>query len=333
MTPHITPYIRKFLFLVIFAFCKNVYSDSLAGDLVSASENGDNKKIVELLNNGSDVNGRYFSSTALNTAIIKGRVDTVLLLLKMGADPNLPDATSTPLIKAVSSFESASIVSLLLKNGADPNLQFGNAKDRDGPLGFLTKQINSNEADQVKSLQLLLQAGANVDASATDGGTPLHNVILLNRVDLAKALLEAGANPNLIQHASIPDFSTGESPLQTAIVSYGTSKDTSMAKLLLKFGANANFRNDREFEQNRHQDESASWNGLTPLFIATQLGYTPLMPLLLESGADACLSRSDGASLSEIAAMGKNKHMTTFLANYFKKHPCQKKSIDAPLKK
>ena len=298
-------------------------ADSIEAQLVGAAEHGQLAEVKKLLSNGANVNGKYYSSTALNSAIIKKNADLVALLLKQGADPNLADATSTPLIKAVTYFGNPNIVDLLLKNGADPNLAFGNEKEKEGPLGYLSKTVRSSESDQIEDLNLLVHAGARVDATSADGRTPLHNAILLNKVDLVRALLKFGANPNQIMQADIPDFSTGETPLQTAVANYGNSRDISIVKLLLDFGANPNYHNNRLFQEDIHASQYDSWNGVTPLIIAAQMGYNPIVSFLLSRGADPCINRTDGISPREAAINSKHVETARIITEYLKKHPCQ----------
>ena len=66
-----------------------------------------------------EVNG----GTALHQAVFGRHVETVQLLLKKGADPNVQDrAGATPLIAAVWT-EQDELVEILLASGADPNIR------------------------------------------------------------------------------------------------------------------------------------------------------------------------------------------------------------------
>lgn len=68
------------------------------------------------------------------------------------------------------------------------------------------------EAADIGMLELLLQYGANVNASDPRGLTPLHRCILRGRATLAKLLLTRGANPRAVN-------SEGKTPLELAVVS------------------------------------------------------------------------------------------------------------------
>jgi ankyrin repeat protein len=87
--------------------------------------------------------------------------------------------------------------------------------------------------DDLESAELLLAAGANVNAANDLGATPLWNAST-NAAAVAKRLLEAGANPTLALLA-------GETPLMAA----ARAGQAEVAALLLAKGANANARGPR----------------------------------------------------------------------------------------
>jgi ankyrin repeat protein len=87
--------------------------------------------------------------------------------------------------------------------------------------------------DDLESVDLLVTAGANVNAANDLGATPLWNAST-NGVAVAKRLLDAGANPNLALLA-------GETPLIAA----ARAGQAGVVELLLAKGANANARGPR----------------------------------------------------------------------------------------
>lgn len=84
-------------------------------------------------------------------------------------------------------------IGFLLANGADPN-----ARDRQGntPL-LLASGIGLTEG-----VQVLLTARAQVDLSNNLGETPLIRAVQARDVPTARQLLEAGADPDLADHAA-----------------------------------------------------------------------------------------------------------------------------------
>lgn len=146
--------------------------------LIVAAEGGNAELVEFLLKQGAKVNLRESRSqeTALFRAVrFSGnrgisdhyRIDfprTVTLLLKAGADPNVPDGNGLlPLYFA----PSTAVLSMLLKGGANPNV-----RTERPPL--------LEHAVDVERLQLLLKAGANPNAVDASGSTALHHAAVGN---------------------------------------------------------------------------------------------------------------------------------------------------------
>lgn len=113
--------------------------------------------------------------------------------------------------------------------------------------------------DDLESVDLLITAGANVNAANDLGATPLWNAST-NGVPVAKRLLEAGANPNLALIA-------GETPLMAA----ARAGQAAVVELLLAKGANADARGPR---------------GQTALMWAASERHPDAVTALLAGGAD-----------------------------------------------
>ncbi len=143
---------------------------------VDLAEQGDNDTLecflkaaaeanVRLPNIHEDCHGAYI--TPLEIAAHNGRTETVELLLKYGASVN--SGTQEPLYEAVNE-GYADIVDILLEAGADYE---GNDD--------LTHLVRAAYKDDFHICELLLRAGANVDADSILG-TPL--MIAVQRRDL-----------------------------------------------------------------------------------------------------------------------------------------------------
>ncbi|MDQ6707619.1 MAG: ankyrin repeat domain-containing protein, partial [Acidobacteriota bacterium] len=100
----------------------------------------------------------------------------------------------------------------------------------------------------------------DVNAQEDDGATPLAWAVVRCNLELAKLLLEAGANPNLANEQGI-------GPLNIAI----TNGSPGMVELLLGKGADANIARE---------------SGETPLMTAARLGQIEIMKMLLDYHAD-----------------------------------------------
>jgi cell wall assembly regulator SMI1 len=123
--------------------------------------------------------------------------ELVEALIRAGADVNAPDASGmTPLVKSAARGR-AGIVKLLLNAGADPNRK---ASSVACPL---SSAVERRSADNLKALEALLAAGADVNATLTalDGtltGTPLTHAANLGNVEAVCALVAAGAQVDTV---------------------------------------------------------------------------------------------------------------------------------------
>jgi len=138
--------------------------------------------------------------TALHLAAYrKGAVETVRLLLDMGADVNAVDNNGkTPLSHAIDSRDPA-IVSLLIRRGADVAKMPPAANDNP-PLFCL---VNSHNPGNLVIAQALINGGADVNAKALRsingpqvGDSLLYFAIRYSATTLSDMLLKAGADPH-----------------------------------------------------------------------------------------------------------------------------------------
>lgn len=91
------------------------------------------------------------------------------------------------------------IAKLLLNAGAVANAA---GKHRGGtPLHYASDgsvgNPNWNPKRQIAMIELLLDAGANIDATDKNGATPLHRAVRTRSSEAVECLLKAGANPTL----------------------------------------------------------------------------------------------------------------------------------------
>ena len=94
--------------------------------------------------------------------------------------------------------------------------------------------LRAAEEGDVKEVNRFLQDGMPVHVSYGNGWTALHRVSGLNRTDVAKLLLQAGADVNK------PTI-TGDTPLHRA----AHWNSTEVARILLVEGADINLKNRR----------------------------------------------------------------------------------------
>lgn len=132
--------------------------------------------------NAQDARGR----TALHWGAQRGDPNAVELLLNAGADANAVDELKhTPLLFAASS-GIPRMVELLLLRRADAN--FANTGG-DTPLHYAARH-----RDDVESVKVLIQAGAQVDRKNALGNTPFAGAAITNKLASGKYLLQSGAD-------------------------------------------------------------------------------------------------------------------------------------------
>jgi uncharacterized protein len=194
----------------------NASAALLSGEtvLMTCARTGDARTVKALLAHGADVNAKEHEhhQTALMWAVAQRHPDVVRLLIEARAEVRARSLTyaqtvvgeqtqragreelnytvsrggATPLLftARVGDVESAR---LLLKAGADPD-----DSQPDG-VSALVLAAHSGNGDVAA---LLLDYGADPDAFGS-GYTALHAAILRSDLNLVKALLDRGANPNL----------------------------------------------------------------------------------------------------------------------------------------
>lgn len=161
-----------------------------------------------LLDNGADVD----KAKALVSAAGAGKTEIVeMLLSEYGANPNVIDIFHTALTEALGRHpDNHEMIKMLLDYGADPNLT---VKGRYGvsstPLIQSFCGMQAHDGCIAKNVQLLLDAGANVNVATTVKGvagmTPL--MWLMHRpngghcdndpnLNIARLLINAGADVN-----------------------------------------------------------------------------------------------------------------------------------------
>ena len=118
---------------------------------------------------------------------------------------------------------------------------------------------------------------------SADGFTPLHFAAMGGHVDAARALLEAGADPNAMSRHRFVKVR----PLHTATALDISSGDPEIVRVLLEHGADVNGRSDE--------------GGFTPLHNASGSGAAELVRILLEHGADPSATTDDGRTSADLA--------------------------------
>ncbi|KAI1335246.1 hypothetical protein F5Y15DRAFT_398616 [Xylariaceae sp. FL0016] len=157
----------------------------------AAAAEGHYEVVEELVKRGADVNAmtrneNFVAGTALQGACEADRVEVVTLLLEHGANPNLGSGEDSPPIIAATMRSEEEILELLVKAKADLDV-FG---------GYYTSTplINAAAYMPVSSIQLLLDAGSDINLTDKDGDTALIAAARRGDEDAVTFLLDNGAD-------------------------------------------------------------------------------------------------------------------------------------------
>ena len=231
----------------------NKTNDANATALMWAAS--DLEKTRLLLDRGANANAR---SDELRTPLMiaarrHGGVQTVKLLLDHGANPNPnanPIGESSPLFEATTGGDPA-IMALLIAHGAD-------VKAAAEPMLAMAITLQC-----AKCIDLLV--AKDLDRGAYTGA--LQDTAILGDVNSARMLLDHGADVNAAD-------ALGRTPLMYAVGSDVLPID--LVKLLIERGADVNAIDGHN---------QAGDTGVRPLDIARWHGDTPILELLIKSGA------------------------------------------------
>ncbi|PHH65731.1 hypothetical protein CDD81_1458 [Ophiocordyceps australis] len=189
--------------------------------LTAAAYDGVEKIVLMLLDAGAEVNSP--NGWALQEAAAQGNLNIVKILLDRGAEVNaeinnggFPPGTA---LQGACEAAEPEIVDLLLARNANPNLGLGSEsppvvaaalRGADDILEKLVKaraKVDVVDGDgettllnratailSVESLQLLLDAGANVNFADENGNTPLIVAAGINEADAVQLFLDYGAD-------------------------------------------------------------------------------------------------------------------------------------------
>ena len=164
--------------------------DDGATPLFVASEKGHADVAVVLIKAGADVESPIIESraTPIYIAAYGGHTEVITVLIEAGADVNKPKIdTFTPLVIASQEGQSQA-VSALLRAGADPNMGINIGAM---PLHFASITVGF---ESEKIAVDLLDAGAEIDAIAADGETPLLWAVFFGNIGTTRILLLKGAD-------------------------------------------------------------------------------------------------------------------------------------------
>lgn len=277
-----------------------------------------------LLAAGADVNARnQRGDSPLHLAVAKGDRAMVALLLAAGAAVDVANQDGNTPLHVAAMLGDAALVEQLLAAGAraDARNKDGNTpahlaawKGHEAALRALGGAVNGANQDgntplhfaslrgHKAAVEVLIGAGAALEAKNKDGATALQLATEADEMDVVELMVRGGAKISVSK-------ANGWTPLYTA--AYNGNRDT--VEFLLKRGANANEQNAEGWaplhaacSQGHYKvvktmltDFNAAINiqtkeGTTPLYFAAHSGRPKITELLLQLRADPNLGKKGG---------------------------------------
>jgi ankyrin repeat protein len=200
-------------------------------------------------------------------ACCDGNREKVEELLKSRANPNFKNKYGVPCIFIC---KNLSIIKLLLKHGADINTT--NSDGQNALYSYI------NEKDSTEVVQFLVDKGIDVNCQSKIYCPPLDTCASEKKVELARILIDAGANP---------DNKFGESGT-TPLMRAADAGATEMVRLLLSVGV-------KVYEKNSI--------GETALIRASGKDIEKIVDLLIQHGAEVDAETHSGDTAVTVAAI------------------------------
>jgi len=261
-----------------------------------ASRHGEVEAAHLLLEHGADVHALDNNhSTPLHFILQHGDVGVTRILLEQGAVVDARDDKDSTPLHVASQCGNAEAAIVLLAHGADIHVR--NKKDQTPQHLLLAMWSNKLPDDDIDTIRVFLEPGADVDAVDDSHSTLLHRASYNGHVEAAQLLLERGANTNARNKQ-------GHTPLHRALDNlyddFGADCFDTI-QLLLEHGADVDAL-----------DAAQS----TPLHVASKYGSAKATQLLLECGANIHLQNNDGHTPSQVASAKGHEEIAHLLSEH-----------------
>ncbi len=263
----------------------------------------DNKSPVTLqqlkdwLAAGADVNDEF------DGAVLASDMQRVEFLVGKGADVNKRNEQGDTPLNIAALQRDPDLVKFLLDHHADVN-----ARGSDG----MTPLLEAVMQDDIGTLKVLAAHAADLESRTPDGATPLAFAIAENKMEAALALIDAGASlntkstklgltPLMVDAGREPteySIAGGRHEVENLSLNPHYPDTLQVARSLIAHGADVN---------------AVSSSSVTALMLAAAHDSTPIVGLLLQSGADSSKRSPDGKTALDIATENGNDTVVSLI--------------------
>ena len=278
--------------------------------LMTCANTGTIEAVKTLLDNGADVNSGEITQqqTALMWAAAERHPDIIKLLVERGAN-----------VHAVSRLIPEPEPFLIETPGSMGQNFPTTLRFREYTGGFTALMFAAQQGD-VESTRILLDAGADINFTTEEEGSALVVATAAGHEDLARFLIERGADPNIHDAYGLAPihFAVHEgvmimnnwAPAETDRFGWERKNMPRLLETLIEHGADIEARVehawsflDNPFLARAIEDPSQiDITSSTPLLLAAASGDIESMRILIDSGADTNAKTLGGATLFMLAA-------------------------------
>ena len=236
---------------------------------------GDNENAINLLKetNNPNISNACGAGILLISSIYNDE-EVTRIFLKAGADPNMASLKGLTPIENAAQWSSNVVLSMLIDAGANPNpkiLDCSKNSPYNTPL-FLAA-INNN----IEGVKILLKSGADYNHRNINGLNVFHILVSSNNTETLNDIIESISEKKLknsiangiifqtsatngkedqleffLSKSFDPDFSIDESaPYNTPLLIAALNKNIASVKILIKYGANIDYTNNKGYNLKR----------------------------------------------------------------------------------
>ncbi|MDH5679942.1 MAG: ankyrin repeat domain-containing protein [Spirochaetota bacterium] len=253
------------LFLISKSKKKMIYNDYDFEKAKNYIQHENTNELKRMLIDGLYINSKdKRGDSLLYYSIDKNKAKSAKLLIQRGANVKVINSSGEKPLHIASSEGNLELIKILIANGANVNAKVkkGHYDEKRTPLHYAANQ------GQYDTVKYLVSKGADINAINKNGGTPLHESLVITgyesgkkNVEVIKFLINAGTNLNI------------KGVLRRTALHYALENNNippEIAILMIKKGADIKVESDIG----------------SPFFLAVLRGNSEIVLLLIKKGVD-----------------------------------------------